>query len=113
MVNLYIRLWGRSTRGSKYESGEGLGAADPERARYYFRLCAARGVARCELNLGRLLIPPPGEKKGDPVQALAWLELASDVSPTEAAPLTQSLRQQLSADDIEKAEKLKLQLLRK
>lgn len=99
--------------GTKYQAGEGLNAADPERARYYFRLCATRGVAACEFNLGKLLMPVTGGAKGDPVQALAWLEMARDGAIQDAAPLAESVRAKLAPEDIGRAEKFKTQLLRK
>ena len=98
--------------GVMYESGTATTAADPERAKRYFRLCAARGQVPCEFRLGRLLAPAPGTK-GDPVQALAWLELARDGSVKAADPLVHSLEASLSADEIGRAAKLKAQLLLK
>ena len=98
--------------GMKYESGDAIMAADLERARYYFRLCAARAAAVCQFHLGKLLIPAPGETKGDPVQAVAWLELARDGSVKEAEPLALSLREKLSQEEIRRVEKLKPQLMR-
>jgi TonB family protein len=97
--------------GSKYEIGDGL-PADSERAKYYFRLCAARGVGPCQFHLGKLLISVPGEKKGDLVQAAAWLELASGNAVKEAEPLAKSLGERLSAEELRMVAKLKPQLLR-
>ena len=98
--------------GMKYESGDAIVPVDRERARYYFRLCAARGVALCQFHLGKLLTPAPGEENGDPVQAAAWLELARDSSVKEAEPLALSLREKLSQEEIRRLEKLKPQLVR-
>jgi len=98
--------------GSRYETGDGAIKADKERARYYFRLCAARGNTECAFRLGKLLMPVEGESKGDAVQAVAWLELASDGSVGEAGSLAQSLRGKLSPEEAQMAEKLKAQLLR-
>ncbi len=99
--------------GMKYESGSAATPVDPERARRYFRLCAARGTPLCQLHLGKLLMPAPGVWKGDPVQSVAWLELARDASVTEAAPLALSLRGQMSAEETQQVDKLKPQLLRR
>ncbi len=96
--------------GLKYETGDANIAADGERARHYFRLCAARGVALCQFHLGRLLMPVPGEAKGDALQAVAWLELAQAGSIVDADPLLVSLRAKLSGDEMGRAEKLKTQL---
>jgi hypothetical protein len=58
-------------------------------------------------------MPAPGVWKGDPVQSVAWLELARDASVTEAAPLALSLRGQMSAEETQQVDKLKPQLLRR
>jgi TonB family protein len=98
--------------GTRYESGDSSIPRDPERARYYFRLCAARATAACQFHLGKLLTSAPGQEKGDPVQALAWLELAHDGSVKEAEPLAIALREKLSDEELHRVEKLKTQLLR-
>ena len=102
----------RSDGVRKYASGDATISVDFERARYYFRLCAARGMARCQFELGRLLIPVPGTAKGDAVQAVAWLELAGEGGLKEAEPLLAPLRESLAPEDRQRAEKLKAQLLR-
>ena len=98
--------------GMKYEFGDAIVPVDRERARYYFRLCAARGTAVCQFHLGKLLVPAQGETKGDPAQAVAWLELARDGAEKEAGPLALSLREKLSQEEARRVEKLKPQLLR-
>lgn len=95
----------------KYESADGV-PADPERARYYFRLCAARGNATCQLHLGQLLTPDAGKaEKGDAVQAAAWLDLAREGSMEQAAELSRALRARMSPEEIQRASKLKPQLI--
>lgn len=95
----------------KYETGDGLPAADRARAAQYFRLCAAHGFAQCQLHLGEYLAPSPG-RGSDAVQAVAWLELARDGSAPGAEELLASIRNALSDEEIWRAEKLKGQLLR-
>lgn len=99
--------------GSHYANGDTLSPPDQDRARYYFRLCAARGNARCQFELGKLLSQAPGENKGDPVQALAWLELAHEGSMKDADPLLLKLRETLTEGEAKRAEKLKTQLVRR
>lgn len=94
--------------GSKYEKD-----VDLDRARNYFRLCASRGVAACQFRLGKLLIPAQGTSTRDLEQAVAWLELARDGSVKEADALVRSLQEKLSAEEINRAEKLKPQLQQK
>ncbi len=97
--------------GLKYEKGDGLPAPDPGRASNYFRLCAARGVAVCQYHLGKSLAPHQ-TGGGDAIQAVSWLELARDGSVAEAEPLLTSIRGAMSDEDLQRAEKLKAQLLR-
>ncbi len=95
--------------GSKYEQGDGV-AANAELARYYFRLCASRGMGSCQFHLGRLL-KSRGDVKGDPVQALGWLELAASGDVPDADDAARGLRTSLSAEELGQVEKLKRQLL--
>jgi TonB family protein len=97
--------------GTKYDAGDTWIPRDEERARYYFRLCAARGAAECQFQLGRLLMPS-AQGKGDAVQASAWLALAHDGSVQQAEPLLRSLQEKLSPEEKQRAEKLKTQLIR-
>jgi TonB family protein len=102
----------QSYLGAKYATGDILTPANPERARYYFRLCAARGNAQCQFDLGKLLTPTAGVSKGDAVQATAWLELAHRGSIKEAEPVLLKLRGSLSDEDQQRAEKMKAKLVR-
>src|SRR5262249_39255945 len=63
--------------GNRYESGVGV-AREPERARQYYRLCAAKGIARCEFRLGSLLLNGANRTERDVVQGVAWLQLAGE-----------------------------------
>ena len=61
--------------GSMYERGKGVDV-DPDRAKNFYRLCAASGTPMCQLRLGKLLLATPDRKNRDRLQAIAWLELA-------------------------------------
>lgn len=98
--------------GLHYEDGSGGLPNNPERARYYFRLCAARGIPACEFHVGKLLMLSSGKQKGDAAEALAWLELAADKSAPGAAPLARQLRDTMPPEETQQAEKLKLHLVR-
>jgi len=63
--------------GQAYENGTGV-PRETDRARRYFRLCAARGESACQLRLGRLLLQKTDRSEDDYVQGLAWLELAAE-----------------------------------
>ena len=95
--------------GSQYQQGDGV-AANAELARYYFRLCASRGMGPCQFQLG-LLLKPRGDVKGDPVQALGWLELAASGDVANADEAARELRTSLSAEELGMVAKLKRQLL--
>jgi len=97
--------------GKKYEAGDQGTPVNAERARTYFRLCAARGSTRCQLELGKMLIPKDGAS-GDAIQAVAWLELAQQGGSKDAESIVTPLRENLSAGDQQIAEKLKAQLVR-
>jgi TPR repeat protein len=69
--------------GNRYEKGDGL-PRELDRARRYFRLCAARGVAQCQFRLASLLFNAPNRPERDYIQAVAWFQLAGDQGITEA-----------------------------
>ena len=63
--------------GDRYQKGMGL-EANADRAKNYFRLCAAGGVAECQDRLARLLFDAPDRPDYEYEQALAWFALAAD-----------------------------------
>src|SRR5260370_42495318 len=81
--------------GNRYETGGGV-PRELDRARRYFRLCAAQGVPVCQYPLGRLLLDSANRPERDYVQAVAWFQLAGergiqearDIASREAAKLT-------------------------
>jgi TonB family protein len=72
--------------GTRYETGEDV-EADPERARRYYRLCAAGGMPACQARLGRMLLELPDRPERMYLQGLAWLTLASEQGAAQAAEL--------------------------
>ena len=69
--------------GNRYESGDGV-APESDRARRYFRLCAAQGIETCQYRLGASLLNRPDRSESDYIQAIAWLELAAEKGLADA-----------------------------
>ena len=63
--------------GDRYQKGMGV-EVSADRAKNYFRLCAAGGVAQCQDRLARLLFDAPDRPDYEYEQALAWFGLAAD-----------------------------------
>jgi TonB family protein len=90
--------------GDHYQKGVGL-EANTDRAKNYFRLCAAGGVAQCQDRLARLLFDAPDRPDYEYEQALAWFSLAADhgiagdreVVDRETAGLTPAQRKTIAA----------------
>jgi TPR repeat protein len=97
--------------GTKYSGGHGI-PADPERARYYFRLCAAHNVGTCQMYLGRLLLQGSGGTK-DTVAGAAWLQLAKANSVAGADSLAAEALSSLTPDEVDRVNRLKTQLVRR
>jgi TonB family protein len=75
--------------------GDGV-PKDLDRARRYFRLCAAQAVAACQHRLGQLLYESPDRKERDLLQAVAWFELAADQNFAQAQQALALAREQNS-----------------
>jgi TonB family protein len=63
--------------GEHYQKGVGV-EANADRAKNYFRLCAAGGLGQCQDSLARLLFDAPDRPDYEYEQALAWFSLAAD-----------------------------------
>jgi TonB family protein len=63
--------------GQAYEKGDGM-PVDLDKSRQYFRLCASAGDAACQFRLGKSLLENADHLDRDYVQAIAWLQLASE-----------------------------------
>lgn len=84
---------------------------DADRARQYFRMCAAQGDASCQYRIGQLLFIRPKRIESDYLQALAWLDLAADQNMTDAIAFMSRERPRLTAKQAEWVERLKSQLV--
>ncbi len=96
--------------GSIYAEGDGI-TKDLAFAKRQFRLCATNGDAACQYQLGKLMLVD-GALERDRIQALAWLDLASKTYPG-ATIIAAAAKAKLTPTQIQWAENLKLQLLRK
>jgi TPR repeat protein len=63
--------------GDRHQRGDGL-ELNLDRAKHYFRLCAAGGVPQCQDRLGHLMFDAPNRPDYEYEQALAWFSLAAD-----------------------------------
>ncbi len=103
--------------GVAYESGDGV-PQSAERARQYFRLCAALGETPCQVRLAQLLLQLAGDDRsggGDRqyLQALAWLDLAAEQGDVQARMILDQERAGLSPQQISWVSKLKEQFGRR
>ena len=97
------------TLGKKYASGEGM-TADVDRAKRYFRLCAAFGQPECQFRLGQLLLTSPQRSESNWLQAIAWLELAEGHGFTAAQSALKPERAKLTPEQTTWVARLKNQL---
>jgi len=96
--------------GAAYASGDGV-APDPSRAYQYFRMCAAQGETPCAVRLAKLLLARSERQDRDLIQAIAWLELASERRNEEARLILEEQRVSLSAEQASWVKKLKARLI--
>ena len=95
---------------SEYENG-GLLPRSPEQARQYFRLCALQGETVCQVRLAKLLMDKPEREERDYMQAIAWLELASEHGDAQARLLLDPERPGLTESQADWVDKLKTQIV--
>ncbi len=74
--------------GDRYEKGAGL-ELSIDRAKNYFRLCAAEGVPQCQTRLARLMLDASNRPDYEYEQALAWFSLAADQGLAEARAIVE------------------------
>jgi TPR repeat protein len=98
--------------GNRYETGSGV-PRELDRARRYFRLCAAQGVPLCQYRLGRLLFDAAGRPERDYVQAVAWFQLAAEHGILEAKDIASQEAAKLTPAQTVWMASLKAQLVRK
>ncbi len=98
--------------GEAYEKGEGV-AVDLEKSRQNFRLCAAAGNALCQFRLGKSLLEDARHEDREQVQAIAYLQLASDSGLEDAKNILDQDAGQLTASQVSRAKRLKSLLVNK
>jgi TPR repeat protein len=97
--------------GSRYEIGDGV-PRDPERARRYYRLCSAQGLALCRYRLGRQLYDEPDRRERDYLEAVALFQLAAEQGLPEAKDLAASETEKLNDEQAKWVTRLKSQIRR-
>jgi TonB family protein len=100
----------REFLGEAYEKGSGV-PVDFDKSRQYFRLCAAGGDPACQARLGSSLLEHSDQPDRDFVQAIAWLQLASDSGNKDAAAMLESQGARATPAQLRSASQLKAQLV--
>lgn len=98
--------------GEAYEAGDGV-PVDFEKSRQYYRLCAAADDPACQFRLGQSLLDHSDHPERDYVQAIAWLQLASDHGTTGATNILEPEDSRLTPTQIAAVKKLMPQLVHK
>ena len=96
--------------GLAYEKGEGM-EQDSDRARRYFRLCAAARDYACQFKLAQSLLSRPQISDHDAVQAMAWLELSADQGFAQAQALLVMERSKRNVEQLKAVPGKKRQLI--
>jgi hypothetical protein len=91
--------------GKAYETGDGA-PVDLEKSRQYFRLCASAGNSLCQFRLGKSLLERSDHPDRDYVQAIAWLQLASDHGFGDAEKMLHQEDERLTPAQIASAKQL-------
>lgn len=94
--------------GARHETDQ-----DPDKARRYFRLCAAEAQAKCQFRLARLLLSETLVTDRHRVEAVAWLRLAADKGLEEARTRLAEELPKLTPRQLQEMEKLHPQLTRR
>jgi TonB family protein len=98
--------------GQAYEKGDGV-PVDLEKSSQNYRLCAATGDGLCQYHLGKSILEDAEHLKRNYVQAIAWLELASDKGVEEAKQALQQEAARLTPAQTLQANELKTRLVHK
>ena len=91
--------------GDRFERGDGV-EQSVDRARNYFRLCGAKGEARCQYRMARLMFDAPGRQDYEYEQALAWFQLAAANGNPDARRILERERSNLNPDQEKAVAKL-------
>ena len=98
--------------GQRYETGDGV-PLELDRARRYYRLCAAQALAICQYRLGRLLYDAPQRPERDYLQAIALFQLAAEQNLIDAQLIASQDASKLSPEQSAWVNTLKRQIVRK
>ncbi len=98
--------------GDHYERGDGV-EQSVDRAKNYFRLCGAKGEARCQYRMARLMFDAPGRQDYEYEQALAWFQLAAANGNRDARRILDRERSNLNPDQEKAVAKLTRQFVGK
>ncbi|HWB86068.1 MAG TPA: TonB family protein [Bryobacteraceae bacterium] len=98
--------------GNRFNDGRDI-PRDPDRASQYFRLCASMGHTDCEVDLAKLLINTPNRRPHEYLQAIAWLQLATEQGRPEARDLLGKEMPHLTSEQISAAQRLQAKLVHK
>jgi TonB family protein len=98
--------------GQRYEAGDGV-PRELDRARRYFRLCAAAGERACQFRLAKLLIELPERREHEYLQAIAWAQLAGDQGLEEARKLADAEMAKITSEQADWVRRLMAQFNRK
>jgi TonB family protein len=96
--------------GQAYEKGGDV-PVDLDKSRQYFRLCAADGDSACQFRLGKSLLEHSDNQGRDYVQAIAWLQLASDHGNGDAEKMLQQEDARVTPAQLKAAHQLMTQLV--
>lgn len=98
--------------GRRYEEGIGV-PRELDRARRYYRLCAAQGDSLCQFRLGRMLFNTPNRPERDYLQGIALFRLAASHGLPEAEQAAAAEASKLNAEQESWVKRLQTQLVRK
>jgi TonB family protein len=91
--------------GQAYEKGDGT-PVDLDKSRQYFRLCASAGDGVCQFRLGKSLLENSDHLDRDYVQAIAWLQLASEHAIEDAEKILKQEDAHLTPAQVASAKQL-------
>ena len=92
--------------GDHHERGDGTEKSFG-RASNYYRLCASKGISRCQLRLGLLMLDQSARQDYEYEQGLAWLALAAQKGSAEAKKFVDEETPKLDAAQAKRIETLK------
>jgi hypothetical protein len=98
--------------GDHYQRG-GIVEQNSDRAKGYFRLCAAKGDSDCQLRLARIMFGAPIRSDHEYEQALAWFQVASEHGVSEAKQIIEREKPNLNRQSAKKDRGVKTSVWRR